>query len=337
MFLCPSRTVSRAVQLERQLAKVGGAAALEQLLGEYQALLAGTHLQAEEAAAPAIGGSQLSTGTLAGAHAQGHSGAGDFYFDVSMDCSRAPGKSAFRPTNEPWRGAAHQHLDCGEDSFMLSPSVLAVADGVGGWRDQGVDPSLFANSLMKGVREGVVHHGIRDPKALMQGAYTQTRKEVELGSSTCLVAALEKDGLLSSANMGDSGLMVIRGNQCVHRTKDMLFGFNAPFQLSAGDRIDPRMVPERSDVNKFQTQPGDVVILSTDGLLDNLHEEHVVQIVNHTPPHSLAKALRHHAGRLAEHPSYMSPFAQKARESGRWYSGGKPDDITVVVGRVARK
>ncbi len=85
----------------------------------------------------------------------------------------------------------------------------------GGWRDQGVDPSLFANSLMKGVREGargaqchigrchvhgtdpwgwicdedeegrdwaplagVVHHGIRDPKALMQGAYTQTRKEV---------------------------------------------------------------------------------------------------------------------------------------------------------------
>jgi serine/threonine protein phosphatase PrpC len=32
-------------------------------------------------------------------------------------------------------------------------------------------------------------------------------------------------------------------------------------------------------VNKFQTQPGDVVILSTDGLLDNLHEEHVVQVI----------------------------------------------------------
>lgn len=32
----------------------------------------------------------------------------------------------------------------GEDAYAISPNLIAVADGVGGWADRGVDPGLFS-------------------------------------------------------------------------------------------------------------------------------------------------------------------------------------------------
>jgi protein phosphatase PTC7 len=37
----------------------------------------------------------------------------------------------------------------GEDSAHASDSIIAVADGVGGWADQGVNPGLFSKMLTK--------------------------------------------------------------------------------------------------------------------------------------------------------------------------------------------
>lgn len=33
----------------------------------------------------------------------------------------------------------------------------------------------------------------------------------------------------------------------------------------------------------------------------------------------------------------MSPFAKKAQENNKYYCGGKPDDITVIVAHVTTK
>lgn len=35
----------------------------------------------------------------------------------------------------------------GEDGFSISPSLIVVADGVGGWANRGVDPALFSKQL----------------------------------------------------------------------------------------------------------------------------------------------------------------------------------------------
>lgn len=35
----------------------------------------------------------------------------------------------------------------GEDAMFVSDNVLVVADGVGGWADQGVDPGLYSKKL----------------------------------------------------------------------------------------------------------------------------------------------------------------------------------------------
>lgn len=51
-----------------------------------------------------------------------------------------------------------------EDAFFVSPRVLGVADGVGGWAAQGVDSSLFSRGLMSAclsvANSGVVDTGI---------------------------------------------------------------------------------------------------------------------------------------------------------------------------------
>jgi len=37
----------------------------------------------------------------------------------------------------------------GEDAASLSSNVLAVADGVGGWISQGIDPAVYSKNLCK--------------------------------------------------------------------------------------------------------------------------------------------------------------------------------------------
>ena len=39
----------------------------------------------------------------------------------------------------------------GEDAYVTSKDLLVVADGVGGWARQGVDPGLFSKSLVKNI------------------------------------------------------------------------------------------------------------------------------------------------------------------------------------------
>lgn len=40
----------------------------------------------------------------------------------------------------------------GEDAYTTSPKLIAVADGVGGWADRGVDPGLFSKQLCKDIQ-----------------------------------------------------------------------------------------------------------------------------------------------------------------------------------------
>lgn len=39
----------------------------------------------------------------------------------------------------------------GEDAFHESHNVIAVADGVGGWNNHGVDPSKYSRTLCTGI------------------------------------------------------------------------------------------------------------------------------------------------------------------------------------------
>lgn len=61
----------------------------------------------------------------------------------------------------------------------------------------------------------------------------------EIGSCTCVLATLdEKAPLLYTANLGDSGYMILRKEGLdlikIYRTKEQQHSFNFPFQVGTG-------------------------------------------------------------------------------------------------------
>jgi hypothetical protein len=51
-------------------------------------------------------------------------------------------------------------------------------------------------------------------------------------------------------------------------------------------------------------------------------------------PDDLAKELVEEAYEKSLDKNYFSPFAKKAQENKKYYLGGKPDDISVIVAHV---
>eukprot|EP00026_Physarum_polycephalum_P011632 Phypoly_transcript_11870.p1 GENE.Phypoly_transcript_11870~~Phypoly_transcript_11870.p1 ORF type:complete len:325 (+),score=32.36 Phypoly_transcript_11870:183-1157(+) len=223
----------------------------------------------------------------------------------------------------------------GEDAYFVSDNGLAigVADGVGGWASKGVDPAIYARALMEGAKRlANSHPDISDPISLMEAGYINASQH--LGSSTCCIVVLSGSHV-NSANLGDSGFMVIRGDKIVYRTKEQQHRFNFPFQLGNTSKDKP----QHSDIATVPVQSGDIVILGTDGLFDNLYDSQilscVVQYKSANKPQQLSDAVATLAREYASHRTGSSPFSDGSTKFGRPRQGGKMDDITVVVGIVA--
>lgn len=245
----------------------------------------------------------------------------------------------------------------GDDACFVaehrSADVVGVADGVGGWREYGIDPSSFSQGLMKACKDLVGRGEFRpwEPSALLGDAYQSLRvasarlpptaPRQPCGSSTACVVVLDRArSCLYTANLGDSGFLVLRGGRVVHRSQEQCHYFNTPYQLS----IPPDNVrnclkdsPDKAEQSSFQVETGDLVVVATDGLFDNLPVEAIEATLGKLPdlrPQSLqaaANSLALQARRLAFDPSYMSPFAVKAAEAGLAAQGGKPDDLTLIL------
>jgi hypothetical protein len=127
----------------------------------------------------------------------------------------------------------------GEDSYMFASNgtmtALGVADGVGGWSEYGVDPSIVSYQIMQNYKSIFVNGSkgesddgkeklmdVEDqtkideelplPKRVLVEAYNQlfTQRQVEAGSTTACVVTLDNSLRLSYANLGDSGFLVVR-------------------------------------------------------------------------------------------------------------------------------
>eukprot|EP01111_Echinosteliopsis_oligospora_P016435 TRINITY_DN6834_c0_g1_i1.p1 TRINITY_DN6834_c0_g1~~TRINITY_DN6834_c0_g1_i1.p1 ORF type:complete len:378 (-),score=107.92 TRINITY_DN6834_c0_g1_i1:562-1695(-) len=224
----------------------------------------------------------------------------------------------------------------GEDAYFVSSDgrCIGVADGVGGWGDIGVDPALYSRSLMEGARLSADNRGNnlhRDPVELMADGYNYSA--CVQGSSTAVVIVL--DGMkLYAANLGDSGLMIIRGQEIIFRSKEQQHSFNFPYQIGTGSADKP----EHSVRYVVDIQPNDIVIVGSDGLWDNLYDSDIFEIIasaNTTDATALAQAIARHAEMVAVDKDIISPFSKCARSNGYPFaSGGKLDDITVLVGRI---
>ncbi|KAB2628629.1 protein phosphatase 2C 55 [Pyrus ussuriensis x Pyrus communis] len=120
----------------------------------------------------------------------------------------------------------------------------------------------------------------------------------------------------------------------------LMLKFNCPYQLGngiSGDR------PDSAWEECIQTIPGDIVVLGTDGLLDNMFPSEIEKVLvqGGGGDHDLdlgCGALASSIANLALYNSFdkhnPSPFSENARKAGFEHKGGKIDDITVIVAQV---
>lgn len=176
--------------------------------------------------------------------------------------------------------------------------AFAVADGVGGWEESRVDPGDFSHGLCSYMAESAlawdtssVNKQLR-AKQLLQMGYDRVNADqfIRAGASTASVGVARDDGRVELANLGDSGSVLLRSAAVHQYSVPQTHGFNTPYQLSI---IPPRMraqaaifggayledYPRDAAVTDLHMQHGDVLMLASDGVFDNLNNQDILKLV----------------------------------------------------------
>eukprot|EP00397_Hematodinium_sp_SG-2012_P043520 GEMP01048394.1.p1 GENE.GEMP01048394.1~~GEMP01048394.1.p1 ORF type:complete len:364 (+),score=95.91 GEMP01048394.1:168-1259(+) len=188
------------------------------------------------------------------------------------------------------------------DACELSSTMLGICDGVSEVQNFGIDPALLPKELLLRCKELIESKELseRSPEPnyqfnksrshqlwlrdLLEEAYFQTSSE---GSTTVLLAAIE-EGKLVTVNIGDSGLLLLRPNTdgnytIVYRTEPLRYDQNRPYQVGRMKGVQKSQIEfviRQGVVERAEIRHGDVLVLGSDGLFDNLYEEEVVSAVS---------------------------------------------------------
>lgn len=180
----------------------------------------------------------------------------------------------------------------GEDAFFAveSKGVFGVADGVGGWSEMGIDPAEYPRKLMKSAEKTVLQENEEciDPLFVLKRAFAEAHAP---GSCTVSLASLcphhhetsnavgPKKYELRIVSLGDCATHVVRDGAIIFETKVQEHSFNQPFQISSPQYYVGGSGPEDAAVYSTRVQSGDIVVMGSDGLFDNLWGHELESIV----------------------------------------------------------
>ncbi|CAE7506863.1 CFAP251 [Symbiodinium sp. CCMP2592] len=261
------------------------------------------------------------------------------------------------------------------DACLTVPLVLGVADGVSQIEDFGIDASMLPNELLQVVEQLGMHQlipGARLPSAdTYRGPVSMLRRAFEatesLGSLTVVLAVMDNSTrihgklhpMIAIITIGDCELIVLRRVKgarqpleiVCHTEMQRIDGHaQTPLQLARVDaRIDPNfhealtieVIERGSAVHCVSAYEGDIVIMGSDGVFDNLYLDEIMELANAMLPPTQAgqhfseaqmKALAQQIVEACHAKTRPGPMGQ-LREApiGR---GGKKDDTSCVVAEV---
>mmetsp|Transcript_102635 Transcript_102635/g.290067 ORF Transcript_102635/g.290067 Transcript_102635/m.290067 type:complete len:694 (-) Transcript_102635:210-2291(-) len=270
-----------------------------------------------------------------------------------------------------FRPGAHQISkpfgEC-EDAYFVDQHALGVADGVGGmaqYKSYGLNSAEYAAELMKHAQASLMPGGRVDAEGHADSAEQRAlaaccaAESDALGYGASTIATIVLAGrTIGVASLGDSGFMLLRhgqdGMSMVSKSEEQQHGWNFPYQLSSLppallDRF-KRLQQDHATQCRLYThavREGDLIVVFSDGLTDNLHEQEILDIVNRTLPpafadllglpelstqaESVAKSLAVAARARSRDQFAKVPFYHYSRRYGYDCLGGKEDDITVVA------
>jgi len=272
---------------------------------------------------------------------------------------------AFQKTHPVKAKSGHRDAD----ATLVSPMVVGVADGVSQIEEYGIDSSELPTELLRqcedrafqqllpgrGAREH--YHG---PIPLVKEAFRNTEC---LGSTTLVLALLDNSTkihgklhpMIAVISVGDCELVILRRLQGRSGPLELVFHTEmqrvdghcqTPLQLARVDeRIDPNfddsitveVIERGSAVHCVSAYEGDVVLVGSDGVFDNLFLDEVSAIANATLPPGLQ--LPTHSSQLTLLATRIVQAAHQKTEirAGGFLAeapigkGGKMDDTSCVV------
>lgn len=257
----------------------------------------------------------------------------------------------------------------GDDAVYASEIFIGANDGVGAWstRPSG-HAGLWARLVlhfwaMETESNASVQHTTHtsykpNPIAYLQKAYEQTIEATNepnkwLGTTTAAGAQLhcEQDGsnaeaspVLYITNLGDSQILVLRprDHEVVFKTTEQWHWFDCPRQLGTNS---PDTPSANAQLDKVLIEENDVVLAMSDGVIDNLWEHEILEVVTKSicrweqgeggqgvgdrkgggggGMEFVAQELMKAARTIAQDPFAESPFMEHAVEEGLAMEGGK--------------
>jgi len=148
------------------------------------------------------------------------------------------------------------------------PFKAGVFDGMGGHRKGEVASSL-ASSVMKEDCENITSYVEKANKAIFE--YQENNKDSEGMGTTMTAIEIDENGVLHVAHVGDSRCYVLSKRNLIKITEDEnVPGFQNVLLQALGTK--KKLSIQTKDIKLFK---GDVVLLCTDGLYNELGEEYL--------------------------------------------------------------
>ena len=170
------------------------------------------------------------------------------------------------------------HEECGDSAFVYcdgKKAIIGVFDGVSGEAGAASASSLAASTTLEYLKK---HHKA-DEKTIKK-ALLHANKQVKHGLTTAVLAFMEKNGSVVVAGVGDSPVYgVSKGNVVLELPigrpvgdKNSIFKF-LYFRNLVTSALGPSGVDIHLNIRSGKLRKGEMLILATDGLLDNLYLE----------------------------------------------------------------
>lgn len=184
-----------------------------------------------------------------------------------------------------------------QDMVLVSDSIFAIADGMGGHQGGEVASLAAVEALKKAFRERSTMEGLVDAiRAANEAVEVKARASAELrnmGTTLTVVALVDDDDdLLVVANIGDSRAYLLRNGELSQLTED----HSVPQELlrqgqlsEAEAAVDPRRniltrvlgasFGEGPDVQNLIPYTGDRILLCSDGLYNEVDDDAVARVL----------------------------------------------------------
>jgi serine/threonine protein phosphatase PrpC len=231
--------------------------------------------------------------------------------------------------------------EIGDDSHSFGGDFLMISDGI--TRHSASD--FFSWQVVSFLTAGMRRLDEHSPEGIEGEIFDLIKSledliiAVELpAAGTLSVAVLSRDGrYLSIASLGDSEVKVIRpsSGKLIYRSP-MQRTSNVPGQLN----FKRPSVAKQMKIERVKVKPGDWIIMASDGLWDNLHEDEVVKLLSDDSVYKkrVSSLLQGLMAQVLDRRGHTLKTCKdvKRRDNSKKTRcvGGRVDDITIILGRL---